>query len=127
MTKRLAFLLSMLLVTGCANIAKWVPSDFDNVEFGKLAELHVLASEPLDGSNWCGRADIGMMHHHAKILSVYSEHRLNDNIKNIYTAIEDLTRELKDRKDPSEGYCKIKRQGIANISEQALATFGDRK
>ena len=127
MNTRITVLLSILFVTGCANVAKYIPSDFDNVEFGKLAELHVLAEQPLDGANWCGRADIGMMHHHAKILAVYSEHRLNDNIKNIYTAIADLTQELTDRKDPSEGYCKIKRQGIANISEQALATFGDRK
>ena len=127
MTKRLVFLLSILFVTGCANIAKWVPSDFDNVEFGKLAELHVLASDPLDGKNWCGSYDIGMMHHHAKVLSVYSKHRLNENIKNIYTAIHDLTKELKDREEPGEAYCKIKRQGIANISEQALATFGERK
>ena len=127
MNKLAIGILSILLITGCSSIGKWIPSDFDNVEFGKLAELHVLASEQLDGVNWCGRADIGMIHHHAKILSVYSEHRLNDNIKNIYTAISDLTQELKDRKDPSEGYCKIKRQGIANISEQALATFGDRK
>ena len=127
MNKLAIGIVSILLITGCSNLGKWIPSDFDNVEFGKLAELHVLASEPLDGKNWCGRADIGMMHHHARILSVYSEHRLNDNIKNIYTAIEDLTQELKDREKPSEGYCKIKRQSIANISEQALATFGDRK
>ena len=116
-----------MLLAGCANVAKWIPSDFDNVEFGKLAELHVLASEPLNGVNWCGSADIGMIHHHAKILSVYSEHRLNDNIKQIYTAISDLTQELKNKKEPSNMYCKIKRQGIANITEQALATFGERK
>ena len=127
MNKNIGFLLMIVLLAGCANVTKWIPSDFDNVEFGKLAELHVLAAEPLDGSTWCGAADIGMMHHHAKILSVYSEHRLNANIKNIYTAISDLTRELKDRENPSEGYCKIKRQGIADITEQTLATFGDRK
>lgn len=126
--KRLAIsVLAIVFITGCANIGKWVPSDFDNVEFAKLAELHVMASEPLDGANWCGPADIGMMDYNARVLAVYSEHRLNDNIKNIYTAIQDLTTELADRDNKSETYCKIKRQSIANISEQALATFGDRK
>jgi hypothetical protein len=127
MNMRLGILLSLLVVTGCANIAKWVPSDFDNVEFDRLAELHILASEPLDGKNWCGSYDIGMMHYNARVLSVYSEYRLNQNITDVYTAIQDLTQELKDRENPSEGYCKIKRQGIANISKQALETFGDRK
>ena len=84
MNMRLGILLSLLVVTGCANIAKWVPSDFDNVEFDRLAELHILASEPLDGKNWCGSYDIGMMHYNARVLMLYSEHRLNQNITDVY-------------------------------------------
>jgi hypothetical protein len=45
MNTRLAVLLSILFVTGCANVAKYIPSDFDNVEFGKLAELHVTGAD----------------------------------------------------------------------------------
>jgi hypothetical protein len=118
---------TIIMLSACSSLTKWIPSDFDNVEFDRLAELHVLASEPLDGKNWCGSMDIGMMNYHAKILKVYSEHRLNQNIEKIYDAIFDLTTELRDRENPSEPYCKIKRTGIANITEQALVTFGDRK
>lgn len=104
-----------------------IPDDFDNVEFDRLAELNVLASAPLDGKNWCGGADIGMLNFNAKVLAVYSEHTLNENIANIYLEIADLTQELHDRKDPSEAYCKIKRNNIANATQKALDVFGGRR
>ena len=43
MNKLAIGIVSILLITGCSNTGKWITRDFDNVEFGKLAELHVLA------------------------------------------------------------------------------------
>lgn len=132
MNMRLGILLSLLVVTGCANIAKWIPSDFDNVEFDRLAELHVLASAPMDGKNWCGSYDIGMINYHASVLTVYSENRLNDNITLIYQNINSISQTLLDRvrqpgSPPSEARCKLSRGQIADLTDEALEVFGDRK
>mgnify|MGYP003321955839 FL=1 len=116
-----------MLVGACSTVSKYIPSDFDSTEFGRLAELHVVASQPLDGENWCGTLDLGTMWYHASILAVYSEHRLNENIAGIYDEILSLTTELKDRENPSEPYCKIKRTNISKITNDALMIFGDRK
>ena len=61
-----------IFISACSSIAKYIPSDFDSTEFGRLAELHVVASQPLDGENWCGTLDLGTMWYHASILAVYS-------------------------------------------------------
>ena len=116
-----------IFISACSSIAKYIPSDFDSTEFGRLAELHVVASQPLDGENWCGTLDLGTMWYHASILAVYSEHRLNENIAGIYDEVLSLTTELKDRENPSKPYCKIKRTNIAKITNDALMIFGDRK
>ena len=76
-----------MLVGACSTVSKYIPSDFDSTEFGRLAELHVVASQPLDGENWCGTLDLGTMWYHASILAVYSEHRLNENIAGIYDCL----------------------------------------
>jgi len=43
---------ALLIVTaGCSSLGKYLPSDFDNVEYGKLVELNVIANMPQD--DWC--------------------------------------------------------------------------
>ena len=117
----------IVLVAAVVASCSLIPDDFDNVEFSRLAELNVLASEPLDGKNWCGSADIGMLNYNAKVLAVYSEHTLNENIASIYSEIADLTQELYSRENPSNAYCKIKRNNIANATQKALDVFGGRR
>jgi uncharacterized small protein (DUF1192 family) len=113
-------------LTGCATIGKYIPSKFDNVEFGNLAELHVVATKPSVANDWCAEKDLKKMAHLSDVLAVYSKHRLNENIAGVYAEINSLTNELKNREQPSAAYCKIKRQTIGKVTEDALNVFGDR-
>ena len=114
-----------LLLSGCANVSKYLPSEFDNVEYGKLVELNVISIMPQ--SSWCTKSTLSQMNYRAMYLHTYAEHRLNSNIAEIYAGIHGLTSELVERKEPSEAYCKIKRTNIHDITSTALETFGDRK
>lgn len=114
-----------LLLSSCANIGKYLPSEFDNVEYGKLVELNVISIMPQ--SSWCTKSTLSQMNYRAMYLHTYAEHRLNSNIVDIYAGIHGLTSELVERDEPSEAYCKIKRTNIHDITSTALETFGDRK
>jgi len=73
---------ALLIVTaGCSSLGKYLPSDFDNVEYGKLVELNVIANMPQD--DWCKKSTISQMNYRALYLHTYAEHRLNDNITEI--------------------------------------------
>lgn len=124
-----AFLVLTLsfLIAGCSSIGKLIPSKFDNVEFGKLVELNVIASSPLVGEEWCRENDLNRMAFISKQLKVYSEHRLNANISEVYTEIDSLVTELANRESPAPAYCKIKRTNIAKVTTKALDVFGGRK
>tara|TARA_E500000178_G_scaffold351615_1_gene413126 strand:+ start:333 stop:713 length:381 start_codon:yes stop_codon:yes gene_type:complete len=112
-------------LAGCSSIGKFLPSEFDNVEYGKLVELNVISTS--HQNDWCKKSTLGQMNYRAEWLHTYSAHRLNDNITEIYKGIWDLTEELVAREEPSQGYCKIKRNSIHDITENALSVFGDRK
>lgn len=113
--------LLLLGITGC-NI---MPDNFDNVEYGYLVELNVIASEPVI-EDYCRGAELRRMDFIASVLVKYSEHTLNENVNNIYKDIKGLTKELSDRKEPSSAYCKIKRDNIKKATESALEVFGRR-
>lgn len=115
----------LLALSGCANIGKFFPSDFDNVEYGKLVELNTIAIMP--AKTWCNPSSLNQMNYRAQYLHTYATHRLNTNIAEIYAGIHGLTSELAEREKPSEAYCKIKRTNIHDITTTILETFGDRK
>jgi len=102
-----------------------LPDNFDNVEFGYLVELNVLASEPVI-EDYCRGAELRRMDFLSSVLVKYSANTLNRNTTNIYKDIKSLTTELKDKQEPSPAYCKIKRQSIAKATDSALETFGRR-
>lgn len=114
-----------LAIAGCSSIGKYLPSEFDNVEYGKLVELNTIAIMP--AKSWCNPSSLNQMNYRAQYLHTYAEHRLNPNIAEIYAGIHGLTTELAEREKPSETYCKIKRTNIHDITTTVLETFGDRK
>lgn len=113
-------------VAGCTNIAKFIPSSFDGVEFDRLAELKVVSSSPLVGDDWCRAADINRMQFLSEILLTYSTYTLNQNITEVYAEINSLTTELKQAEEPSPVYCKLKRENINVATTRALEVFGKR-
>lgn len=115
----------LLALSGCANIGKFFPSEFDNVEYGKLVELNVIANMPQD--DWCKKSTISQMNYRALYLHTYAENRLNDNITEIYKGLHGLTEELVNKEEPSQAYCRIKRTNIHDITTNILSAFGDRK
>ena len=119
------FLLTVAMVvglTGCG-ILNYIPEDFDGNEYMKLAELSVIT----ELSESCNPVELASMHYYSAVLMKYSEGTLKQNIADIYAGIHDLTVELKDRENPSDAYCKIKRKNIAERTNQAMETFGGRK
>jgi hypothetical protein len=117
----------VLLFVGCGQLAQWKPSEFDNVEFNSLATLHVLANTPASEEEWCNRRELFAMKRMSLRLQVYSEHRLNDNIGDIYRELNSLINELYDRETPSNVYCKVKRMTVAESIDHMLEVFGGRK
>ena len=119
------FAMFTFLLAGCSALGKYIPSNFDNVEYGKLVELNVI-STTVSGT-WCQKSTIQQMNYRAEWLKTYSKYRLNDNIAGIYEQIGSITKELNDRPNPSEAYCRLKRQSIQKITTETLEVFGDRK
>ena len=116
---------AIVLLSSCSTIGKYLPSDFDNVEYGKLVELNVVADMPQN--DWCKKSTISQMNYRAKYLHTYAQHRLNDNITEIYKGLHGLTEELVNKEEPSQAYCRIKRTNIHDITSNILGAFGDRK
>jgi len=121
------FVLFTFMLAGCSALGKFVPSKFDNVEYGKLVELNVLSIIHGQKEDWCNKAILNQMNYRAEYLLTYSTYRLNDNITNIYKGIHDLTEELRVKENPSDAYCRIKRQSIQKITTETLEVFGSRK
>lgn len=124
-------LLTTCIVLGlasCSAIDRFMPSDFDNVEYDMLVELNVISkSDLVKEKSWCHPSHLSRMAYLSTRLEVYATHRLNENIVNIYKEINSMAKELRDREDPSNTYCKIKRQNIHKITADTLSVFGSRK
>ena len=126
MVKNILVLASVLILGACSSIGKYLLSDFDNVEYGKLVELNVVSAMGEDGL-WCMKPVLSQMNYRSFYLHTYSKNRLNENITEIYKGLHGLTTELVERENPSDAYCRIKRTNIHNITSSALEVFGDRK
>lgn len=127
MKKIVVFALLVISLTGCSTLGKLIPSKFDNVEYGKLVELNVLTTAHVNAEDWCNKSIINQLNYRAEYLHTYSTYRLNANIADIYKGIYDLTQELKEKENPSDAYCRIKRQSIQKITTETLEVFGSRK
>jgi uncharacterized protein YceK len=118
--------LCIFVLSGCTSISKFIPSDFDNVEYGKLVELNVISAMGEDGL-WCMKPILSQMDYRTHWLYTYSKYRLNDNITTVYQKLNSLTDELVARENPSDAYCRLKRQNIHKVTTQSLEVFGGRK
>ena len=124
-------LLTVIAVTvifaGCSNLSNLIPEKYDAVEFNRLAELHVITKgSARDQMVWCLPSEIKYIRYNSEVLAVYAEHTLKPRIAEIYAEIADLARELAARKEPSEAYCRIKRNNITELTRSALEVFGTR-
>jgi hypothetical protein len=114
-------IVSSFLLSGCAGLNR-LPNKFDNVEYRDLVELNVL-------SKWgttCNQAELDRMSYLGNILETYSAGTLNNDVAEIYKEISSLTAELKARENPSEVYCKLKRNTITESTNKAIKVFGGR-
>jgi len=111
-----------LLAAGCGTL-KYIPEDFDGQEYWGLATLSVYT----DLSEACDPSELQIMKIQSDILMKYSEGTLKENIAEIYEGLHDEITQLADRDTPSPAYCKIKRQNISKLVDQAMDTFGDRR
>jgi len=118
------FLVGVLttVLVGCSSLSNLIPDKFDNVEYGNLVHLGVISENTKD----CSSDQIQLAWSYSAFLEKYSEHTMNETNQKIYTQIHDLTTELRNRQDPSEGYCRIKWGNISSIVEEALAVAGSR-
>lgn len=115
-------LCSVFVLAGCASSLNRLPNKFDNVEYRDLVELNVLSK----WSDTCKSSELKRMDYLGKILSTYSSNRLNADIAEIYSEISRLTSELRERENPSDAYCKLKRDNISETTDRALEVFGER-
>lgn len=129
MVKKMLLTTCMVLgLVSCTAITDLLPSDFDNVEYQMLVELNVIAKSPLVKDDaWCHPSHISRMSYLSHQLTVYAKHRLNPNINKIYNTINDTVFELKQKEDPSNAYCKIKRNTIYKMTDDTMKVFGQRK
>ena len=112
-----------LFLVSCTNIGKYVPENFDGNEYMKLSELSVMSTI----SESCNSMELSAMRYHSAVLMKYSEGTLKENIADIYEGIHTEIVQLVERTNPSPAYCKIKRNNITKLIDQAMDTFGDRK
>jgi|TARA_A100001515_G_C4586992_1_gene214837 hypothetical protein len=117
MSKVKVFLLCFFL-SSCGLI----PDKFDNIEYMYLVNLNLLATD----SKGCSHMDATSMLYYSRFLQRYSQGTLNNNTEDIYNQIHSLTKEYYSRKNPSEGYCILKKETIAEITDEAIQTFGKR-
>ena len=112
-----------LFLVSCSNLGKYVPENFDGNEYMKLSELSVMSTI----SESCNSMELAAMGYHSAVLMKYSEGTLKENIADIYAGIHTEIVQLSERENPSPAYCKIKRNNITKLIDQAMDTFGDRK
>ena len=125
--KTLVVVATAVMFAGCSNLGNWIPEKYDAVEFNRLVELHVITKgSARDQMVWCLPSEIKYIRYNSEVLAVYAEHTLKDRIAEIYAEIADLAEELASRKDPSEAYCRIKRNNISELTQSALEVFGTR-
>ena len=117
MSKVKVFLLCFLL-SSCGLL----PDPFDNIEYMYLVNLNILAEDSTD----CSTITTTSMLHYSRFLQKYSAGTLNDNPTKIYDSIHSLVSELYSRKNPSAGYCVLKKETIVEVTSDAIKTFGGR-
>ena len=121
-TLALTIALTFFMVS-CTNLNKYIPENFDGNEYMKLSELAVMSTL----SDSCNSMELSAMRYHSAVLMKYSEGTLKENIADIYEGIHTEIMQLVERTEPSPAYCKIKRNNITALIDQAMDTFGDRK
>jgi len=118
-----ASVMMSLVLAGCAGFSfNRLPNKFDGVEYRDLVELNVLSQ----WSETCASPELERMDYLGRILKTYSSGTLNDDVAEIYNEVSSLASELRARENPSETYCKLKRNNITEATNKAIEVFGGR-
>ena len=121
--KKAAFLLfASLALASCSTLFDFFPDQFDDVEYEYLTLLHLSADKQS-----CDALTLTTMSTYSNFLVAYTEYRNNAGTKEIYQGINDLVEELAAREKPSAGYCRIKTNNIAQLTDTARSVFAKRK
>jgi hypothetical protein len=121
MNKTIGVVLSLFILTSCS-VSNLIPNKFDNAEYSSLVRLGVIA----ENTKACDVDYINVAWFESAFLDKYAEHTMNETNQRIYTKINELVEELRNREDPSPAYCRIKWGNISSIVEEALQVSGSR-
>lgn len=121
MNKTIGVVLSLFILTSCS-VSNLIPNKFDNAEYSALVRLAVVA----ENTKACDVDYIDVAWFESAFLDKYAEYTMNETNQRIYSKINDLVVELRNREDPSPAYCRIKWSNISSIVEEALDVSGSR-
>lgn len=115
-------LFSVVLIALALASCGLMPDKFDAAEYSALVRVAVIAENAKD----CDSFDINTAWINSAFLEKYAENTMNENTHKIYAELNDLVTELKNRENPSVGYCVVKWRNISYVSEKALSMSGSR-
>ena len=113
----------VITIGACSNLGNLIPNKFDNVEYGSLVRLGVIA----ENTKECNETLVITAWGESAFLEKYAKYTMNETNQKIYVKINDLVEELKDREDPTPAYCRIKWGNISKVVEEALSVSGSRQ
>lgn len=116
-----SLLVASILLSGCISSELRPNANFDNNEYSELVRLY----NETDSNN-CSQSEIESIYTRSKFLVSYAEFALTNNEYVIYKDLHSLVKELKDRKNPSNAYCKIKTRNINNTVREMFYVFRKR-
>ena len=109
-------LLSVVILASLLTACGLIPDKFDSAEYSAIVRVAVIAENANISTAWLDAA----------FLEKYAENTMNENTHKIYEQLFAQVTELKDREDPSVGYCVVKWKNISKISEEILSMSGSR-
>ena len=115
-------LLSVVILASLLTACGLIPDKFDSAEYSAIVRVAVIA----ENAKGCDSYDISTAWLDAAFLEKYAENTMNENTHKIYEQLLAQVTELKDREDPSVGYCVVKWKNISKISEEILSMSGSR-
>ena len=123
---KLAFILALTLISGCAQIKEWVPSFWDPNQSSRIVDL-ALAAEHLD----CDQPQIPQVKAMQKDLAwfrLYSETKgsLQGDVLRLTEPIKESLDDWQRRGEASRVYCGIKRRLLVDQTRRAAAVVQGR-
>lgn len=115
-------LLSVVILATLLTACGLIPDKFDSAEYSAVVRVAVIA----ENAKGCDSYDISTAWLDTAFLEKYAENTMNENTHRIYEQMLVLMTELKERENPSTGYCLVKWRNISFAAEKALSMSGSR-